>query len=330
MVVLAPSVREQLGRLGLPAEAVQARLGELPPQRLRRLGQSGLLRAEAQAGAIGLRENRFAADLRDGRVHLPPAFSNPPPSAARQQVAPLVARTYATGQGPAHPTASDPLPHLLDARTRAAALKTIAVARRPELRERVGTAVGAFIADDGRTDGVLSIERRLPSGKSPMPAPSRRGSSLPPPPPGFGSGTIWEIMMAMDEAILMEAARLGLGQGSGVGGTPGYLEAMGLWSLTPDEGDPSAWMGFGRSTQAFGSVRRSGIIGVPEPEGSRLGGSLGTVGTVGPESQNESIDVQIMRIKRMIDKKTQMMELYSQSLSKYNSSANNIIGNMKG
>lgn len=314
MVTLGLQAREQLGKLGLSADALSARLGELEPARLKQLGRLRTLDAQAAVSA-----NRFAQGLRDGRVQIPKAFSNPAPRAARAALAPLVGETYATMEAARHPSEREPLRHLLHPRRSRPARMTLAVARRPELRARVGTAVGALVANDGRTDGVLSVERAPRAQRSSASSSPARGPSLPPPTQSFGSGTIWEIMMAMDQAILQEAAALGLGQGSGPNGTVGMMEAMGLWSLAPDDGDPSQWMGFGQGT----SARAQGMTGVPQPQS-------GPTGTAGPESQNSGLDVQIMRVKRMIDKKSQMMELYSQSLSKYNSSANAIIGNMKG
>ncbi len=298
MVTLATPVREQLGRLGFPTDTLGAQLGELSPARLRQLGAADF--------GPDIRENRFFSGSRDGRIEMAKAFSNRTPSAAKQALEGFVGSTYASERFGLHPSSSDPLPHLLSRRTSRPALMTIAVARRPELRERVGVAVGAQIASDGRTDGVLSVQRARPATRSPAPAGG--------PTPSFGTGTIWEIMMAMDQAILHEAARLGLGQGSGIAGTVGAMEAMGLWSLTPDEGDASEWRGFGLSSR--GGSAQGMNPGVPQP-------------AAGPENDNSGLDVEIMRVKRMIDKKTQMMELYSQTLSKYNSSANSIIGNMK-
>lgn len=306
MVVLGTQVREQLGKLGLPPEALGAQLGGMSPKRLARLG--------AGLAMPGLAGQPFGGARRAPSI--PKAFSNMPPKAALAQNAPFVSGTYASEAHAAHSTAERPLRYLLHPRRSRAARMTLGLVRRPELRERVGTAVGAQVAADGRTDGVVSIERR-PRGAA-RTGGTARGPSMPPPQRSHGTGSIWEIMLAMDEAILNEAARLGLGQGSGTQGTPGFMEAMGLWSLTPDDDDPTAYASLGRAQGGSSSSSTNGVR------------AAGLTGTVGPENENSGLDVDIMRLKRQIDKKTQMMELYSQTLSKYNSSANSIIANMKG
>lgn len=310
MVALGHDVRQQFGRLGIAPDALGAQLEQMSPERLRRLGASALPRDIASAAPA--RRNRFSAEVRDGRSSIPKAFSNPTPTAARSERARFLGATYAEEPKSVHASADFPLKGLMHPRRGEAAKLGLAVQRRPELRERVGVSLGAQIVDDGRSDGVISVSRGTKTGSTGVAPP------IAPPAPTYGTGSIWEIMMAMDQAILDEAARLGLGQGSGTNGTVGMMEAMGLWSLKPDDSDPSEWAGLS-SGNGGGSTGSTA---------SGMTGNNGT-GTVGPESENSGLDVDIMRLKRQIDKKTQMMELYSQTMSKYNSSANAIIGNMK-
>lgn len=308
MVVLGKQVREQFGQLGVPPELLGRRLEQLPSQRL---AQLATLHAEAPAAQLFPRGADRASAM-------PKAFSNLAPSRAQAAYAPFVERTYGDGGPAAHASGKRPLRYLLHPKRSRAARMTMALARRDDLRDRVGRSVSAQIVGDGRTDGVITIAR--PSRAQGSSSAASSSSALPSPPPAASTGTIWDIMMAMDQAILQEAARLGLGQGSGTGGTAGYLEAMGLWSLSSTEDDDTDWLGASASPASAS----------PTTGATAQGMSTSPTGTDGPESENSSLDVDVMRLKRMIDKKTQMMELYSQTLSKYNQSANTIIGNMKG
>ncbi|MEO1233651.1 MAG: hypothetical protein AAFZ18_32620, partial [Myxococcota bacterium] len=309
MVVLGKQVREQFGQLGVPPEQLGQRLEQLPSHRLRRLAA-----LDIQAPAAQL----FPESRRGPTV--PKAFSNLAPAQARHAYRPFVERTYGQDEAPRHASEVRPLRYLLHPRRSRAARMTMALARRDDLRERVGRSVSAQIVDNGRVDGVISIER---NGSSPRNrARSASAPSLPPPPRAESTGTIWDIMMAMDQAILHEAARLGLGQGSGTGGTAGFLEAMGLWSLSTTEDDDTEWL------SRAAAASQSGPSGSTAQGMTTQGATAGIPGTEGPENDNPSLDTEVMKLKRMIDKKTQMMELYSQTLSKYNQSANNIITNM--
>ena len=321
MQVLGTQIREQLGRLGIAPETLDARLKELSTGGLERLKSLETLDAQAT-----LSRNRFSGELKDARSDMPEAFSNPPPRHSRASIEPFIHQTYAQDASPTHASADDPWPHLLSPNRHEAATMGLALQRRPELRESVGTSLGAMIADDGRADGIITVQRGPQPGSPGAP----RAPVSPPTAPtrDYRNASIWEIMLAMDQAILEQAAALGVGSGStsGDAGTVDMMQAMGLWSLTPDEGDPSEWMAFGQAGSAGTSA--AGQAGFPEPAPDP--GLGAPTGTVGPENQNSGTDVEIMNLKRQIDKKTQMMELYSQTIDKFDQSANNIITNMKG
>lgn len=317
MVALAQNVQEQLNRLGFSPEDFGAQLDGVNASRLKAL-------TSPLEGGLPI-DNRFMAKIRDGRAKMAKAFSNPNPKQAMAALKPFIEGTYGNNKGPDHPSAENPIKFLMHRRRRAAVKMTRAMGQNDDLRNRVSTQLNAFVASDGRSDGVISVQRR-PAQEQPQ------GHNVANP-PAQSYNTIWEIMLAMDEAILNEATRLGVGASdsngpfaSGSGDpshdTVGYLEAMGLWSLKPDaEFDPEAWAGMFKSDASGGNTTTS----------SRLTDvSSGSAANVTEASnQNSGLDVDIMKLKRQIDKKTQMMELYSQTLTKYNSSANAIIQNMK-
>lgn len=333
MVVLGTQIREQFGKLGVAPEALDAQLGQLSSEQLGKLGQLSKLGTAQVDVRSAQRTNRFSAELKDGRSSIAKPFANLTPTQALEERAAYLSGTYGTESSPKHASADSSLSNLLHPRRSQATKTNIALEQRPELRERVGTAVGALIVDDGRTDGVISVQRNTASTSSAMTSSSSVSAPIAQPTQSYGTDNMWSIMMAMDQAILNEAARLGLGQSAGLVSSTGaagstttdYLDAMGLWSLTPDEGDVTEWMGFGQSSSTASTS--SGMTSSALTSTSSTNTATGTTGT---EDDAGSLDVQIMQLKRMIDKKTQMMELYSQSMSKYNQSANNIITNMKG
>ena len=317
MVALETKVREQFGKLGLPPELVDARLGELSADRLERLKKLKSLDAQTE-----LQGNRFAGGLQDNRLRVAKAFSNPSPAVAQEGISAFVAGNYAQDGTAAHPSAQKPLKFLLNARKSAASIKSMALSQRPELSTRVATAVGAQVVSDGRTDGVVSIQRPA--------SPSPGSGQYVPPPPSSRLNTIGDILTAMDEAILLRAAELGLGQGSGLGGTPAFLEAMGLWSLKPDDGDAADWLGFGGYDESSGGSPSTSSNNTAPSPGNQHPGSAEAEVIAESGAGNSGLDVEIMRLKRDIDKKTQLMEAFSQSVTKYHQSAQNIITNLKG
>ena len=62
--------------------------------------------------------------------------------------------------------------------------------------------------------------------------------------------------------------------------------------------------------------------------GTGFAGTLG-IGGEDPLSGNSSLDIGVLKLKRMIDKRTHAMELYSQQMTAYNNSAKGIIEKMR-
>ncbi len=298
MVALGKSVNDQFGKLGIPTEMMNAQLSDLQKAQTRTLNRLKMGYAQA-----ALKTNKFGSDLDAGRIKIPAAFSLPAPSAILEVRRPFVGSTYYRDDSTRHPSADNPFRTLMHPRKRRGAMMNRKLQQNPDTRARFGTAVGALVMADGRSDGVISIQRDTAQARHAMAAQTGQAPIPQHPMYSGGSGGIWAIMMAMDQAIIAEAARLGVAQSTGGGGNgnlPGLLDAMGAFSL---KGDSSSSSGFGIS---------------------------GMTGNSGPnETSAGSLDIKSMQLKRMIDKKTQMMDLYNQTITKYNESAKNIINNLR-
>lgn len=121
--------------------------------------------------------------------------------------------------------------------------------------------------------------------------------------PGAGMSSFYDMFQAMDQAVMAEAARLGnvAMAGAEMYGDPAYNAVPG----------PAGYFGGMGGDGQFGS--------------STFGGGYGeSMGIDG-----ESTDELVFRIKRMMDKRNQLYDLFKNVLDKHNESAKTAIGNLR-
>jgi hypothetical protein len=308
MARVSAQVGELFGQLGASPEVVAQQVGRLDRKPLASLERLGL--AYGQAAVAG---NKFAqrATL-DARVDLPPFGSNPAPGAAAAALAPYVSGAYAPGepQVSLHRTSGE-LKALLDPRqTRGARLVRL-VQSDARVRAQVERLMGEAVLADGRSDARLSVVRggaRASQGSavgvSALTSSGAQGG-MPTPP---SSGSVYDLFMAMDQAVMDEAARVGLGTTSGYGGPQGFLD------LPPIAYESTG--GYGSEDDGFGASGMSG---------AGLGG-----GPFGPGRKDASTDEAVLRVKRMLDRREQMYNIYRSTFDKYNEAAKASIDAMRG
>lgn len=306
MITFGNKVTEQLTRLGVPIDQLGAQLSGLTdPAPLLALGELSV-----GYGQAALSQNRFSRELRDGRVDVQEAWANLPPSEAKAQRARFIAPAYAASAGAQAAIAGD--------------TQAVRAALRPDRQaglgaaralERDGVLRAAFekksalsVQLDGRGDGVISV------------APARRRTTASAMSAGPDMSGIYAALARMDAAVSSQAAKIGHmnaadqatgttnGQGAkGAGSAKGKTQAS-VWADTDVAGLP--YYRAGGSEDLFRETTSTGRQQYSQGSGT-------------------SIDVQTMELKRMIDKRTQMYNLISQILSKYNQAAKNAVNNMK-
>ncbi|MCB9653895.1 MAG: hypothetical protein H6729_07190 [Deltaproteobacteria bacterium] len=312
---------EQLGdlatRLGLSAETIQSQVGRLEGVSLGTLKQLG----EAY-GAEALEENKYARHVLDSRVELPPFGYNPRPSEKCASLTPFVAGTYHRSAPGQHPSAREPLTGLLSRRRSEGAKAALLVQRNAAVRSAVSRMVGGEVVPDGRTDGVLSVTTasRTPGGAAAMATTAAGAASV-----GVGSSvsaltsvpsmpsssTLYDLFYAMDYEILMQAAMIGQQQTSGgttAQNSSDQTQAQVMNVLLGGKGSLQGMLG---STQSV-----SGFTG-DSPEAASAADGV------------ESVDLGVLRLKRMIDKRDQMVNAVKNVLDKWNQAAKGAIDNVK-
>ncbi|MBK8014793.1 MAG: hypothetical protein IPK13_26045 [Deltaproteobacteria bacterium] len=324
-------MRNELGdlanRLGVSTETIQSQVGRLENVSLGTLKQLG----EAY-GAEALEENKYARHVLDSRVELPPFGYNPKPSDKRASLTPFVAGTYHQSRPLQHPSAQEPLTGLLSRRRSEGAKAGRLVQRSDAVRMAVGRMLGGEVVPDGRTDGVLSVRTTTDPGRvaaasgfggnagAVTGAVAGAGSSA-----GVGSSvsamtsvpsmpsssTLYDLFYAMDYEILMQAAMIGQQQTSGGTSTEtasSQTQAQVMNVLLGGKGSLQGMLG---STQSV-----SGFTG-DSPEAASAGDGV------------ESVDLGVLRLKRMIDKRDQMVNAVKNVLDKWNQAAKGAIDNVK-
>lgn len=281
---LGQNVSEQLNNLGIPQEVMVGRLARLDRSSLARL--SRLNNGFTAVAGPAVRTNKFTRKVDDARVDIPKAWSNPTPSQSRRVRGSFAAPTYYIGQPlTQHESANNPFPALFDPGRRLGAMMAIRLQNDPIMRQAFERGSQLMYVDDGRTDGAVSV--------SAMTAAPHAAT------PGGSPQNMFDIFMAMDEAIMREAASIGLG----VSGAADLI-----FGGNPDSG------GYGSLAGAEGIIRR-GMV---------------TASSAEPEPTNDqSVDLMTFRLKRLMDKRQQAYDLYRSVFDKNNEAAKTSINNMR-
>lgn len=331
MAQVSATVNEMIGRLGVSAEVLGNSVGQLSRGSNARLSNLGVAYARAAMEA-----NRFSAGVIDGRVELPPFLYNPAPREALAQRQTIVGGTYW------QPTVSDrgsdnqELARLMDPRTRRAAMLQRLLNGEPSVQSAVGKVVGGTVVADSRTDGTVTmnppgtavLQSALtadPSGglvsvgAGPVQAPTA--------PPSGAPMNLYQLLEAMDAAVMVEANTIQAAQRRSTDSDPtGAMAAYvngpiaGSISLDDTTDDPTSG---GTSSANFSAALTSPTASQgPFPENQLPQNTIG--------QQPESVDVGTAQLHNLITKRSQMYQLVSQVFQAYDKQALAAINNMKG
>lgn len=291
MVPLGSQVTEQLNQLGIAPELLQARLGQLEGAPVNALSHLSAAYAEA---AWSTRADKFRSEVNDARVGMAPAWSNPPPREMMQTRARYIYRTYHRDLVPRHASAAAMTG--LTGRNRTGTMMVRRLHRDPVLRASVERATALNIVRDGRMDGRVSVSA-MTTGAQSAGLPGLPGAS----------SNLYGFLGAMDAAIIEKSKKLGVYSSS----------------------DPEVFFGEGRDLDLFG---KGSQYGVPSPSRTGVFGFTTNDGRpIAPPTGDQSmgLDTQVMELKRMMDKRSQMYDIVRTIFDKYNESARTSINNMK-
>ncbi len=313
---VSANVTELFGRLGTSSEEVQAQLGRLDRKPLAALERLGVA-----FGSAALVANKYARVQTDARIDLPPFGSNPTPRAAAAALEPFVGGSYASS-APAfelHRTRQDPVRALFDPRQQRGAKLVRLVQTNERVRTLVERAMNERIVVDGRTDARLTVLRggaqaaQRSQGSSGVNTSaltaSGGGGGMPTPP---SASDFYGLFMAMDQAVMEEAHRIGVGTSSG-------YSAKSFLDFPPIDYESET-----TESMRDGGGAASGMFG--------MGMGMGT-GMVGPgnapEKLSGSTDEAVLRLKRMLDKREQMYNIWRSTFDKYSEAAKASIDAMR-
>lgn len=307
MAHLGTRITEQMTRLGFPVERLGQELAELsktlPPALLEQLSVG--------YGQAALAKNRFSKDLEDARVNLPKAFFNPSPADLPKLRRLAVAPSYTALAG-SQPEL-DPnleLDALLKAGSGAVRMMR-ALEQDAVLREAFEKKAGFAVQLDGRRDGRLSAasagSKSFTPKSTPASASVTKSHAMTAAP---GRPAIEEALMAMDAMITQEARRVGAHQ-QAAGGQAGQGGA----GIDPD----LAGLPFYGTAGQLDPVFAPGGLG---------GGEVGATGATAAAGDG-SVDIRMMRLKRMMDKRNQMYDAVRAIFDKWNEATKNAINNMR-
>lgn len=317
-------VGDLFGQLGVNAEVLQGRLGEIAKTSLKRLEN-----LKTAYGTAALEANKFGKGVTDGRANIPPFLWNPQPAKAKTDREAFLSGTYFQDPGTAGSTSSDPFPGLMNAKTKRRTELAMLVQGEESVRSRFEKIAGGSVVLDGRMDGKISMldaatAKQLAAQQA---ASEKSGVSVGALTSGGGGGygngplsqnsNLTNLLMSMDAAVMEEARNMAPGASQNQ-----FWELdVGVGSLLSGD-DDSASSQFGREEDeeqeenAFPSMRRSAIVG-PHAE-------------LAPQSQGgESVDTGTLRLKRLLDKRDQMYDIVNKVYEKFNSAANAAINNLK-
>lgn len=302
-----------LGRLGVSAEILNRPLDQLSKAPLSMLRE---LRTAYAAGA-SVEANKFGRNVTDARVDFPPFGQNPEPKVAFQQLKASVGKTYYRPTIARHESAGSIYAQLLDPETQRSAKLARLLDKSPAVRSAFGKIAGAAVVRDGRMDGTVSLRtQEVGVSTSALTATTTRAAARP---RGTIPNNIYEMLNAMDQAVLEQAQSLRPGQGSAVelgkGSLLGELISGGLKSREDDDDSDDDDENRDRSQ---GSLAL-GLEGGGKPvQGFDIAGPT------------ESIDVGTLALKRLMDKRDQMYEIVRQTNDKFNQAAKTAIDAMRG
>jgi len=227
-MITSPSVGTQindiLGRYGLPGGFLGAQVDTLLGNPI---GALANLKDGFQEAALGRGTNKFERIIGRGLPHCHPMG----PSKVLNAYRPLCGAGYHGGKQSIDLAAGTPnnfFSRLLNPRRRGAARFERLLKSNPFARMAFERAVGGRITSFGRSDGKMTIQR-YPRGFSPLP-----NIGISP----FAAPAL-SILPGMNQAILSQAAKLGLGAAAGglLTGSPfGAMAGAGLAGLSGSNG----------------------------------------------------------------------------------------------
>ena len=242
-------------------------------------------------GQASLSTNKFMGGIQDARWNIAPPLHNPTPRESAKERGGYVRGSYFKARAQRHGSSRDPFPGLLNKFTKTGVIMSRKLTRDRVARQAFEKQAALTIVPDGRTDGAVSVSTHAMTSGS---APSSGGVPQ----------NAWDLFAAMDEAVMAEAAKLGsiAVAGADIYGSSAYLDQTSGRS-------PAGYMG------GMGDNTFSGSSFVTD------------------DSQNASTtgstDEQVLVIKRMMDKRNQMYDLFKNVLDKHNESAKTAINNMR-
>lgn len=309
-----------LGRLGGTGAVLDQQLAGLSKAPLAALKQ-----LKVAYGAALVEANKYAKTIADARTNLPPFGTNPLPKAARLALAATLQQTYFEAPKTEHPSASDPLRALLDAKKSRGAKLCHLLQTNASVRAKFEKIAGGVVALDGRVDGTVSMRPAGPKGATAVATSAMTTSGMPSSP---SRDQVYQYLSAMDAAVMKAAAEVQAAQ----------AQQNGTYDT-----DSSAF-----DTGAFSSLGKGSLLGKPldssdeESEEDEDGESPVKMQSLAMDAStglgeklntaqmgNNSVDTSTLQLKRLMDKRDQMYELYRQTVDKYGQSATKAIDAMR-
>lgn len=296
-------------KLGEPAQVIGERVGELDRAPLQALKSLSVAYSHA-----AMATNKFGRTSLDSRVDIPPFGLNPDPSAAMASLRPTVGGTYYNPDKPdIHPSANNIFKLLMSRRRQNAARLVRLIQTNDAARGAFEGTAGGRVVNNQRGDGVIDVQRASARGMNS----GQTGGAGPATGSNVSAMNVYDIMAAMDQAIEDQAAALGTYASSHGSAGKGSMGMLGPFGMQGYLAGTDGWAALGLGEQ--------GALGTLGGSSGTFGGGGGVPGLTG----NNSLDTQTLKLKRMIDKRDQMINLYNQVINKNNETAKTIIGNLR-
>ena len=276
-----PDLVDQLGGSAVDPKSLERLATRASLEKLSRL-QVAYTNTASDVGKFGQRVD-------DARVDLPPFGFHPAPHAVFAALKPYVEAGYhQTGSAERHPSASKNalVANLLSPRRSQAVKLTRLLQTDERVRASFEKKAGMSVIPDGRTDGAISVSTAAMTA----PKTGANVSAMNALPSMPSQSQIFDLFHAMDQEIMAEAYRVGLGTTSGNASMSG-LNLFGT---------------------VLGAGQASGIVSSTSASGDN-------------STFNDSVDVSTLNLKRMIDKRDQAINAYRSVFDKYGESAKQLI-----